>query len=260
MLPGSAAAPCPTCFVALPFSETGLARISASSHCPARTRGGWHARSIRLAVRRDLRSRVRGSTGGARRLADPRRDQIERPGAGDDTRAWGPAVPQGRGRRRTRAKPAYYLVVQPRQAVRRGRFHDRRRGQRIVRDLAQQADVLVENYKVGGLAKYGLDYASVAALNPRLVYASITGFGQNGPYARPRRLRLHHPGDVGIHERHRRARRPARRRSAEGGHRDHRPDDRNVRHGGDPGGARASRPHRRRASGSTPASSTRPSR
>ena len=52
-----------------------------------------------------------------------------------------------------------------------------------MRDLALQADVLVENFKVGGLAKYGLDYASVAALNPRLVYASITGFGQDGPYA-----------------------------------------------------------------------------
>ena len=52
-----------------------------------------------------------------------------------------------------------------------------------MRDLARQADVLVENFKVGGLARYGLDYASLAALNPRLVYASITGFGQNGPYA-----------------------------------------------------------------------------
>ena len=52
-----------------------------------------------------------------------------------------------------------------------------------MRDLARQADVVVENFKVGGLAKYGLDYPALAALNPRLVYGSITGFGQNGPYA-----------------------------------------------------------------------------
>ncbi len=56
-------------------------------------------------------------------------------------------------------------------------------GQRIVRDLARDADVVVENFKVGGLAKYGLDYPSIAAINPRLVYCSITGFGQSGPYA-----------------------------------------------------------------------------
>ena len=56
-------------------------------------------------------------------------------------------------------------------------------GQEIVRRLAADADVLIENYKVGGLAKYGLDYASLAELNPRLVYCSVTGFGQDGPYA-----------------------------------------------------------------------------
>jgi len=107
--------------------------------------------------------------------------KIERPGSGDDTRAWGPPfLKDGRGRDTSEA--AYYL------SCNRGKLSvavdfTTPDGQRIVRDLARHADVLVENYKVGGLEKYGLDYPAVAALNPRLVYASITGFGQNGPYA-----------------------------------------------------------------------------
>jgi crotonobetainyl-CoA:carnitine CoA-transferase CaiB-like acyl-CoA transferase len=107
--------------------------------------------------------------------------KVERPGSGDDTRAWGPPfLKDAQGVETTEA--AYYL------ACNRGKLSvavdfTRPEGQRIVRDLASQADVLVENFKVGGLAKYGLDYASIAALNPRLVYASITGFGQDGPYA-----------------------------------------------------------------------------
>ncbi|CAM5572109.1 CoA transferase OS=Stutzerimonas stutzeri OX=316 GN=CXK95_05650 PE=3 SV=1 [Stutzerimonas stutzeri] len=56
-------------------------------------------------------------------------------------------------------------------------------GQRIIRELVMQSDVLLENFKVGGLAAYGLDYASLKAINPRLIYCSITGFGQDGPYA-----------------------------------------------------------------------------
>ncbi len=107
--------------------------------------------------------------------------KIERPGSGDDTRAWGPPFLKDASGRDT-SEAAYYL------ACNRGKLSvavdfTKPDGQRIVRDLALQADVLVENFKVGGLAKYGLDYASVAALNPRLVYASITGFGQDGPYA-----------------------------------------------------------------------------
>jgi len=107
--------------------------------------------------------------------------KIERPGAGDDTRAWGPPYLKDAAGHDT-SEAAYYL------SCNRGKLSvavdfTTADGQRIVRDLAQQADVLVENYKVGGLSKYGLDYASIAALNPRLVYASITGFGQNGPYA-----------------------------------------------------------------------------
>jgi formyl-CoA transferase len=107
--------------------------------------------------------------------------KIERPGGGDDTRAWGPPFLKDAVGRDT-SEAAYYL------ACNRGKLSvavdfTRPEGRRIVRDLALQADVLVENFKVGGLAKYGLDYASISAVNPRLVYASITGFGQDGPYA-----------------------------------------------------------------------------
>jgi formyl-CoA transferase len=107
--------------------------------------------------------------------------KIERPGSGDDTRAWGPPFLEDADGHDT-SEAAYYL------ACNRGKLSvavdfTKPEGQRIVRDLALQADVLVENFKVGGLAKYGLDYASIAALNARLVYASITGFGQDGPYA-----------------------------------------------------------------------------
>jgi len=107
--------------------------------------------------------------------------KIERPGSGDDTRAWGPPFLKDASGRDT-SEAAYYL------SCNRGKLSvavdfTTPEGGRIVRDLARQADVLVENFKVGGLEKYGLDCATIAALNPRLVYASITGFGQDGPYA-----------------------------------------------------------------------------
>ena len=107
--------------------------------------------------------------------------KIEKPGGGDDTRAWGPPYLKDAAGRDT-GEAAYYL------ACNRGKLSvavdfTQPEGQAIVRDLARQADVLVENFKVGGLAKYGLDYPALAALNPRLVYGSITGFGQNGPNA-----------------------------------------------------------------------------
>jgi len=106
--------------------------------------------------------------------------KIERPGSGDDTRAWGPPyLKDAQGRDTTEA--AYYL------AANRGKRSvtvdiSRPEGQQLLRKLATRCDVLVENYKVGQLAKYGLDHASLAALNPRLIYCSITGFGQDGPY------------------------------------------------------------------------------
>ena len=107
--------------------------------------------------------------------------KVERPQGGDDTRTWGPPFLKDRDGSDT-AEAAYYL------ACNRGKRSvaidfTTADGQRLVRDLARGADVLVENYKVGGLAKFGLDYASLARVNPRLVYCSITGFGQRGPYA-----------------------------------------------------------------------------
>jgi len=107
--------------------------------------------------------------------------KIERPGSGDDTRAWGPPFARDRAGNDTH-ESAYYL------ACNRGKRSvaidfTQPEGRDLVLSLARQADALVENFKVGGLAKYGLDYASVAKVNPRLVYASITGFGQDGPYA-----------------------------------------------------------------------------
>jgi crotonobetainyl-CoA:carnitine CoA-transferase CaiB-like acyl-CoA transferase len=107
--------------------------------------------------------------------------KIERPGAGDDTRAWGPPFlrdPEGHDT----TEAAYYLACnRGKQSV--AIDFTKPEGRDLVLALARNADALVENFKVGGLAKYGLDYPSVAAINPRLVYVSITGFGQDGPYA-----------------------------------------------------------------------------
>lgn len=101
--------------------------------------------------------------------------KIERPGSGDDTRHWGPPFAAD-------GAAAYF------HATNRGKKSlaidlETAEGQAQVRALAAEADVLIENFKVGGLAKYGLDHGSLAALNPKLVYCSITGFGQDGPYA-----------------------------------------------------------------------------
>ena len=107
--------------------------------------------------------------------------KIERPGSGDETRAWGPPyLKDAEGRDTTEA--AYYLAInRNKESVTLDLAHPE--GQKIVRDLAMKCDVVLENYKVGGLRKYGLDYESLARLNPRLIYCSITGFGQNGPWA-----------------------------------------------------------------------------
>ena len=107
--------------------------------------------------------------------------KVEKPGAGDDTRAWAPPYLRDAQGRDT-SESAYYL------ACNRGKRSvaidfTRPEGRDLVLGLARGCDVLIENFKVGGLAKYGLDYASMAARDPRLVYASITGFGQDGPYA-----------------------------------------------------------------------------
>ncbi len=107
--------------------------------------------------------------------------KIERPGSGDDTRGWGP--PHMKDMQGNDTDEAAYF-----HAANRGKYSvtinlTHADGQVLIRELASQSDVLIENYKVGGLAKYGLDYASLRELNPRLVYCSITGFGQTGPYA-----------------------------------------------------------------------------
>ena len=107
--------------------------------------------------------------------------KVERPGAGDDTRAWGPPfVTDAQGQ--PTGESAYYLCANRNKHSVTIDF-TRPTGQAVVRALAAQSDVLIENFKTGGLAAYGLDYESLSALNPRLVYCSITGFGQTGPYA-----------------------------------------------------------------------------
>ena len=107
--------------------------------------------------------------------------KIERPDGGDDTRGWGPPYLPGADGTAT-GESAYFLSANRNKQSVTVDFTTPE-GQAIVRDLARTADVVIENFKVGGLAAYGLDYASLAALNPALVYCSITGFGQTGPYA-----------------------------------------------------------------------------
>ena len=106
--------------------------------------------------------------------------KIERPGTGDDTRTWGPPFLKDAQGQDT-AEAAYYLganrnkrsvtcdIAQP-------------EGQALIRELVKHCQVFVENFKVGDMARYGLDYASLSAINPQLVYCSVTGFGQTGPY------------------------------------------------------------------------------
>ena len=128
-------------------------------------------------------SRVLAGPWASQTLADLGADviKIERPGSGDDTRAWGPPYARDANGKET-AESAYFL------AANRGKKSvtvdiAASEGQTIVSALAEQSDIVIENFKVGALAKYGLDYASLASLNPGLIYCSITGFGQSGPYA-----------------------------------------------------------------------------
>ncbi len=107
--------------------------------------------------------------------------KIERPGSGDDTRTWGPPLFRGADGRET-GEAAYFL------SVNRGKKSvtldlSKPEGQRIARALAVKCDVVLENYKVGTLARYGLDYDALRQAHPGLIYCSITGFGQSGPYA-----------------------------------------------------------------------------
>lgn len=128
-------------------------------------------------------SRVLAGPWAGQLLADLGADvvKVERPGAGDDTRAWGPPwLKDTDGRDTTEA--AYFLCANRNKRSIAVDLADPD-GRALVRRLALQADVVLENFKVGGLVQYGLDYASLAAEHPGLIYASITGFGQDGPYA-----------------------------------------------------------------------------
>jgi len=107
--------------------------------------------------------------------------KIEHPERGDDTRGWGPPfLRDAQGNDTTEA--AYYLSMNRNKRSVALDFTTEA-GRALIREMASSSDILVENYKVGGLAKYGLDYASLREINPRLIYCSITGFGQDGPYA-----------------------------------------------------------------------------
>ncbi len=125
-------------------------------------------------------SRVLAGPWSGQILADYGADviKVERPGDGDDTRAWGPPWWGNPADRMS----AYYLSAnRGKRSIAIDIAH--KEGADLVRQLAAEADVVLENYKVGQLAKYGLDYASLSALNPRLVYCSVTGYGQTGPMA-----------------------------------------------------------------------------
>ena len=107
--------------------------------------------------------------------------KIERPGVGDDTRHWGPPFLKDADGHDTDQASYYTACNRNKRSVTLDIATPQ--GQELIRQMALQADVLVENFKVGGLAQYGLDHASLMALNPRLIYCSVTGFGQDGPYA-----------------------------------------------------------------------------
>jgi crotonobetainyl-CoA:carnitine CoA-transferase CaiB-like acyl-CoA transferase len=154
--------------------------IRRSSIAPAMPLPLSHIRVLDL-------SRVLAGPWASQNLADLGAEvlKIERPGSGDDTRSWGPPFLKDKDGKETR-ESAYFL------SVNRGKKSvtldiSKPEGQRIARALAAKCDVLLENYKVGGLAKYGLAYEDLRKINPRIIYCSITGFGQSGPSA-------HRPG------------------------------------------------------------------
>ncbi|MFK5733308.1 CoA transferase [Pseudomonas urmiensis] len=129
-------------------------------------------------------SRVLAGPWSGQILADLGADviKVERPGAGDDTRSWGPPFLKDAYGENT-SEAAYYLSANRNKRSVTIDF-TQPEGQRLVRELAAKSDIVIENFKVGGLAAYGLDYASLKAVNPKLIYCSITGFGQTGPYAK----------------------------------------------------------------------------
>ncbi|MDR3005148.1 MAG: CoA transferase [Acidovorax sp.] len=128
-------------------------------------------------------SRVLAGPWCTQNLADMGADviKIEKPGEGDDTRHWGPPFfvdAQGDA-----SEHACYFAACNRNKRSVTVDMATKEGQAIIRELAKDSDIVVENFKTGGLQRYGLDYASLSALNPRLIYCSVTGFGHTGPYA-----------------------------------------------------------------------------
>lgn len=128
-------------------------------------------------------SRVLAGPWATQMLADFGADviKVERPVAGDDTRHWGPPFLKDDAGNDTREASYFTACNRNKRSITIDMAHPE--GQALLRRMAAEADVLVENFKVGGLAQYGLDYDSLKTLNPKLIYCSITGFGQDGPYA-----------------------------------------------------------------------------
>lgn len=129
-------------------------------------------------------SRVLAGPWSTQILADLGADvvKVEAPGRGDDTRAWGPPFLKGPDGEDEIGTSAYYLAANRNKRSIAVDFADPA-GAALLRELAAKADIVIENFKVGGLSKYGLDWESLRAVKPNLVYCSVTGFGQTGPYA-----------------------------------------------------------------------------
>ena len=128
-------------------------------------------------------SRVLAGPYCAQMLADLGADviKVERPGDGDDTRKWGPPFMPDADGNPTPHATYFHCTNRNKRAITVDMAKPE--GQAIIKQMAAQSDIVIENFKVGGLAHYGLDYASLSAINPRLIYCSVTGFGQTGPYA-----------------------------------------------------------------------------
>ena len=107
--------------------------------------------------------------------------KVERPKTGDDTRHWGPPFIKAANNQQPAQAAYYHCANRNKQSI--AIDITQPEGQQVIKDMLAKADVLIENYKVGGLEKYGLSYQQVKLLNPQLIYCSITGFGQQGPYA-----------------------------------------------------------------------------
>ena len=141
-----------------------------------------HRKALELVRVLDL-SRVLAGPWASQMLADMGAEviKIERPGKGDDSRTFGPTFVKDKDGRDTRESAMYVSANRNKKSITVNIAKPE--GQQLIRDLAAQSDVLLENYKVGDLARYGLDYASIRAVNPRIIYCSVTGFGQTGPYS-----------------------------------------------------------------------------